>query len=145
MFIKAANLFLLTSSLMLTGCWIWYTDNGKYKPEITNAYDAPPDGAVEHLEQWVGQMFDARLSLEILDGQCQNPTIYSDLEFQIRKQDSVLMKRQLDGKSFDAKVYLEKGEYRAVLISFSRSTVLADKPFLFEGHDKRISLPVKCR
>lgn len=133
------------NSLLLTACWTWYSDNPTYKPEITNAYQSAPTSAVDHLGQWVGQMFDAKLSLEILDGKCQTPTIYSDLEFQIRKKDAVLMKRQLDKKSFEAKVYLEKGEYRAVLVSFARSAIIADKSFLFEGNDKRISLDVKCR
>ncbi len=129
----------------LTGCWVWYTDNPKYKPEVTNAYQAPPTSQVNHISQWAGQMFDARLSVEILDGKCQKPTIYSDLEFQIRKKGQVLLKRQIEKKSFDEKVYLEKGEYEAVLISFAQQTEVANKNFLYEGKDKRVSLDIRCR
>ncbi len=149
---KQWNIRLLGSALLTlfycflsTSCWTFYTDNPTYKPEVTNAYQAAPASAVGHVEQWVGQMFDAELSLEILDGKCQTPTIYSDLEFQIRQGDKILMRRQLDKKSFRAKVYLEKGEYRALLISFSRGLTIADKAFLFEANDKRISLDVSCR
>jgi len=143
---SSINLVLvMISSFQLSGCWSWYTDNPKYKPEVTNAHQAPPGGPVQHLGQWVGQMFDAKLSLEILDGKCQNPTIYSDLEFQILKKDTALMKRQLDRKTFETKVYLEKGEYRAILVSFARSEVVAESTFLFEGSDKKLSLQVKCR
>lgn len=137
--------FLVFITHALTGCWVWYTDNPSYKPEVTNAYKAPPTSQVNHIGQWAAQMFDARLSVEILDGKCQKPTIYSDLEFQIRRKGEVLLRRQFEKKSFDEKVYLEKGEYEGVLISFAQQIEIANKTFLFEGKDKRLSLEIRCR
>ena len=145
-FLKLARVLAIgMKATILSGCWAWYTDNPSHRPEVTNAYQAPPTSAVGHIDQWVGQMFDGQLALEVLDGKCQVPTIYSDLEFQIRKDGKVLMKRQLEKKSFVQKVYLAKGEYEALLISFSRGEILSSKSFLFEGDDKKISLEVKCR
>ncbi|SME97644.1 hypothetical protein [Pseudobacteriovorax antillogorgiicola] len=131
--------------LFQTSCWTWYTGNPTYKKQITDPYKEAPSDQLEHVEQWVGQMFDAELTLELLDAHCQTPTIYSDLEFQIHSKDKQLFAQQLQKKTFSAKVYLKKDWYVASLESFSRGEEIGRTSFQFKGDDRKVSIKVKCR